>query len=276
MIRLAPFVVATLLASAAQAETCRFTGSSNHDGHLTARSDVTQSDGLVTVDVTLDFTVSAWVSDYRYLGQEISTWRGNDLISLAINQRSFSGGAVVRQQWDVFTRRGDTLEASRVQAKRLAEFRQRHPGFVRHWSAGAFGQGWLADFPGAAPERRPDLDLPAIGTKPPLAFAFYWSRFLPRRGGPATLILPSLKQNKTVPLTLPSATDGDGWARWSTDLRHPGLTASPVSTTAVWVSPDHYLLQLGFDIHTAWASGRATIRADGCRGVEIAPAKIDG
>ena len=155
MIRLAPFVVATLLASAAQAETCRFTGSSNHDGRLTARSEVTQSDGLVTVDVTLDFTVSAWVSEYRYLGQEISTWRGNELVALAINQRSFSGGAVVRQQWDVFTRRGDALEASRVQAKRLTEFRQRHPGFVRHWPAAAFGKGWLADYPPRGPGAPP-------------------------------------------------------------------------------------------------------------------------
>lgn len=273
MIRFVPLVLATLFVSAVHAETCRFAGTASHDGRLAARSEVTQSDGLVTIDVTLDFTVSAWVSDYRYLGQEISTWRGTDLVSLAINQRSFSGGAVVRQQWDVFTRHGDTLEASRVQAKRLAEFRQRHPGFVRHWQSTAFGQGWLADYPGATPERRPDLDLPAAGAKSPLAFAFYWSRFLPPAGGRATLVLPSFKQNKAVALTLPAATGGDGWSRWSTELHHPALTGSPASTSAAWVSPDHHLLQLGFDIHTDWASGRAVIRAEGCQGVEIAPAR---
>lgn len=277
MFRFVPLVLANLLAGAAQAETCRFVGTTSHDGHLTARSEVSQANGLTTVDVTLDFMISAWVSDYRYLGQEISTWRGADLVSLAVNQRSFSGGAVVRQQWDVFTRRGDTLEASRVQAKRLAEFRQHHPGFARHWPAADFAQDWLADYPRAAPERRPDLDLPAIGAKTPFALAFYWSRFLPPGGTAVTVVLPGFKQNKVMRLAFGPATPGDvwqrgdAWQRWAAPLHHPGLDESPPSLAAAWVSPDNYLLQLGMEVDTAWAAGRAMLHRDGCTGVQIKP-----
>lgn len=274
MIRLVPLAlaaVATFVTNAAHAETCRFSGSTSHDGHLAVRIEIAEADGLTTVDVTLEFKVSAWISEYRYLGQEISTWRGGDLVSLAVNQRSFSGGDVVRQQWDVFTRHGDTLVASRVQAKRLAEFRQRHPGFVRHWAAGDFGQRWLADYAAAAPERRPDLDLPASGVTTPFAFVFYWSRFLPSNGMNATVVLPGFKQNKLTRLAFGPATAGDGWNRWATPLRHPGLDGSPPSLAAAWVSPDGYLLQLGMDVSTAWAAGRATLHADGCTGVQIRP-----
>lgn len=271
MIRLASLALATVIASAAQAETCRFTGTTSHDGRLTARTEVSQGNDLVTVDVTLEFTVSAWLSDYRYLGQEISTWRGPDLVALAINQRSFSGGDVIRQQWDVFTRRGDTLEASRVQAKRLAEFRQHHPGFLRHWPATDFGQSWLADYARAAPERRPDLDLQAAGAYTPFAFAFYWSRFLPPAGATVTAVLPGFKQNKTTRLALGPATAGDGWQRWATPLQHPGLDSSLPSLAAAWVSPDHYLLQLGMEVSTAWAAGRAMLHGEGCTGVQIRP-----
>lgn len=271
MIRLVPLALAIFITGAAHAETCRFSGTTSHDGHLAARTEIAAADGLTTVDVTLEFKVSAWVSDYRYLGQEISTWRGSDLVSLAVNQRSFSGGDVVRQQWDVFTRRGDTLVASRVQAKRLAEFRQRHPGFVRHWATADFGQRWIADYAAAAPERRPDLDLPAGGVTTPFAFAFYWSRFLPLSGTSATVVLPGFKQNKLTRLALGPATAGDGWHRWATPLQHPGLDGSPPSLAAAWVSPDGYLLQLGMDVSTAWAAGRATLHADGCTGVQIRP-----
>ncbi len=269
MIRLV--ILATLVACAARAETCRFSGTTSHDGRLTARVETVETDGLLTVDVTLEFRISAWVSEYRYLGQEISTWRGGDLLSLAVNQRSLSGSDIVRQQWDVFTRSGDTLLASRVQAKRLAEFRQRHPGFVRHWPTANFGQAWLADYARAAPERRPDLDLPAAGITTPFAYAFYWSRFLPLSGTTATVVLPGFKQNKLTRLAFGPAATGDGWHRWATPLQHPGLDSSPPSLAAAWVSPSGYLLKLGMDVSTAWATGRATIQADGCTGVQIRP-----
>ena len=210
-----------LIPCLARAETCRFSGTTSHDGHLSVRADTDRTDGLTTVNVTVDFTVHAWMTDYRYLGQEITVWRGPDLQSIAANQRSLADGDVKRQQWDVFTRAGRRLDAYRVQSKYLADFRQHHPGFVGHWSPATFGQPWLADYPRAGAERRPDLDLPAAGARTPLAFAFYWSRFLPQAGDRATLILPSFKQNKTADLHLGPATPGDGWSRWSTELHHP-------------------------------------------------------
>ena len=265
-----PALFLALALTPAHAETCRFTGTTTQDGHLTIQTDAHEANGLTTLDVTLEFTIHAWMVDYRYLAQEITTWRGAALQSIALNQRSLADGDIKRQQWDLFTRNGPTLEAARVQAKYLDDFRKLHPAFVPHWSPATFGTPWLSDYPRANPVRRPDLDLPAAAT-PPLAFAFYWSRFLPPAGRSVSLILPSLKQNKTVPLALGPATQGEGWLRWSTPLRHPALTSSPASIAAAWVSPDHYLLQLAVDIHTDWASGQATIRTDGCRGIQITP-----
>ena len=282
MIRL---LAALLLVSlAAHAETCRFNGTTSYDGRLAVRSDATRVDDLLTLDVTIEFTVHAWMTDYHYLGQEITTWsvgegRSAALRSVAVNQRSLSDGSIKRQQWDVFTRNGPRLEGYRVQAKHLIDFQQRHPGFVPHWSPASFGQPWLADFRRAGAERRPDLDLPAGDVQTPLALAFYWSRFLSPNGGPVSLVLPSFKRDKQVLLSFgpampsgtPNGTPGEGWRRWSTPLRHPALETRPASLAAAWVSSDHNLLQLGFDIHTTWATGQAILRAEGCQGFQISP-----
>lgn len=275
MIHLVVLLMLTPLA--ARAETCRFTGTTSYDGRLAVRTGAAQVDGLLTLDVTVEFAVHAWMTDYRYLGQEITTWsvgegQGATLRSVAVNQRSLADGSIKRQQWDVFTRNGTRLEGYRVQAKSLADFRQRHPGFVAHWAPAGFGQPWLADFPRAGAERRPDLDLPAGDVQTPLAVAFYWSRFLPPGGGAVSLILPGFKRDKQVSLSFGPATlpgthpimPNEGWRRWSTPLRHPALDTRPASLATAWVSPDQHLLQLGFDVHTGWASGKTILHAEGC------------
>jgi hypothetical protein len=161
MIRLVAALL--LMAPVAHAETCRFAGTTSYDGRLVARTETTQVDDILTLDVTVEFAAHAWMTDYRYFGQEITTWSVGDgqraaLRSVAVNQRSLADGSIKRQQWDVFTRNGPRLEGYRVQAKRLVDFQQRHPGFVSHWSPASFGQPWLADFRHAGAERRPDLD----------------------------------------------------------------------------------------------------------------------
>ena len=252
---------------------CRFAGTTSHDGRVAVQTETTQAGGLTTVDVTVAFDISVWFSDVRYLGEEISAWRSGALQSLAVNQRTIVGGSIKRQQWDVFTRNGERLEAHRVQAKRLADFRVRHAGFVQHWAPASFGQPWVQDYRAASPERRPDLDLPAADaqTRSPLALAFYWSRFLPPSGGVAPVILPGFKRDVRTELRFGPAVQGDGWLRWSAPMRHPGLESSPVSLAAAWVSPQDYLLQLGLEVHNPLASGQALIRAEGCQGVQIRP-----
>ena len=253
-------------------ETCQFTGNTSHGGRLAVTATTVEADGAITVDVTVAFAISALASDVKYYGEEISVWRARELQSLAVNQRTLVDDGIKRQQWDVFRRNGPRLEAYRVQAKRLPEFRVHHPGFVQHWSPASFAQPWLQDFRDAPPDRRPDLDLPATATtQAPLALAFYWSRFLPDQPTTASLVLPGFKRDKTAELSFAAATPGDGWRRWSTPLIHPGLDFAPASLAAAWVSPQHYLLQLGFELHTSWASGQAILRPNGCRGVQITP-----
>lgn len=271
---LATGVVAFLAPAWANAEICRFSGPTNHDGHIVVTTEVTSSGETVTVNAMLTLTASAWIYDVEYLVQEISTWRGSQLQRLAVNGRTVVGGDIKRQQWDVWVRGAGGLAASRVQAKTLADFQRRHPGFVRHWALAGFGQPWLQDYAAAGPERRPDLDLPdgalPPGLSSPLALAFYWSRFLPPGGGVAPVFLPGFKHDLRADLAYGPALQGEGWQRWVVPLRHPGLSGSD-SYVAAWVSPNCYLLQLAVDADAPLGSGKALIRTEGCQGVQITP-----
>ena len=260
----------------AAAEVCRYAGATSHAGQVAVRTEVTDAGGAVTVNATLALTATtAWFFDLQYLAQEISVWRGGELQSLAVNARYAVDGRIRRQQWDVFVRGPGGLEARRVQAKTLAEFQRRHPGFASHWAPATFGQPWLQDYAGAAPERRPDLDLPQPalppGLRPPLALAFYWSRWLPPGGGTVPLFLPGFKHDARAGVPVAAATPGEGWRRWQAPLRHAALSAAPASTADAWVSPDGRLLQLAFDAHAPLGSAQGVIRAQGCQGIAAAP-----
>lgn len=274
--RLLPMVIAALalLPRFAAAEICRFSGPSNHDGHIAVTTEVTAAGDVVTVNATLALTASAFFYNVEYLVQEISTWRGTQIQTLAVNGRTVVDGTIKRQQWDVWVRGPGGLAASRVQAKTLVDFQRRHPGFVRHWALAGFGQPWLQDYAAASPERRPDLDVRpaelASGLSSPLALAFYWSRFLPPSGGVAPLYLPGFKHDARADLAYGPALQGEGWRRWIAPLRHPGLSGSG-SYVAAWVSPNRYLLQLAVEAQAPLGSGQALIRAEGCQGIQISP-----
>jgi len=262
-----------LVAHARAAEICRFAGTTSHDGRLAAQTVVSAADGLLTVDVAVTLTASAFLADVQYMGEEITTWRAGVLQSVAANARTMIDGTIKRQQWDVFVRDAGALRAHRVQAKTLTDFRQLHPGFVRHWATAAFGQPWLQDYPAAGPVRRPDLDLPSSpsGLRTPLAFAFYWARFLPQDGGPTPLFLPGFKHDAILNVALGPAEPGQAWRHWKAQMRHPALESSIPSAAAAWVTPDNYLLQLAFDIHANLGHGQAVIRREGCQGIQIPP-----
>ena len=166
--------------------------------------------------------------EFDYLLEELSIWRGEQLENVAVNSRYLLGHRIVRQQWDEFRRAADGMRGERVQAKTLADFRRRHPGFVQHWDPASFGQPWLRDFPSAPPERRMDLDLHASPLPPalrsPLAMAFYWVRWLPRVGQDVPVFLPGFK-----------------WSVWwkcrlRRHLRPPALSGARCCTTRLSAS----------------------------------------
>lgn len=273
----AALCLALLAATAHAGERCRFEGDTDHAGHVAARVDVTAGpDGERTVDVLLDIRATVWwVLEVRYLVEEISVWRGGVLREVAVNTRSLSGGRVVRQLWDVFRRDGGTLSARRVQARTLAQFHQRHPGFVSRWPAAAFGEPWLGEYDLAGPERRPDLDLAATdpATRTPLAMAFYWTRWLPDPAGTVPVVLPGFKRDSILmldPVTqaVGTAAPSGTWRQWRVGLRHPALDRAAASRVDAWVAADRRLLGLAFEVHAPVGSARGTIRAAGCSGAE--------
>ena len=153
MIVLSLVLTAILLTarSAWAEEICRYAGTTSHAGEVTGRTRVRSASGDETT-----VGVAAWLNarsfgliNWRYLYQEISIWRADELRSVAVNDRYSVAGMIRRQQWDVFHRAPGGMIGYRVQGKTLSDFQTKHPGFVRYWDPATFGQNWLPDY-GAA------------------------------------------------------------------------------------------------------------------------------
>ncbi len=214
--------------------------------------------------MTFDATMMFWVH-MRYLVEEVSTWRDGVLQSVAVNNRSFTGDRIIRQQWDAFARTAGSLQAHRVQAKTLEDFGRLHPGFVQHWDPATFGEPWVQDFRAAPPERRPDLDLSPLPDSlvTPFALAFYWVRRLPRSGQQVTVFLPGFKTDKLVDVAI-AGTAAAGGMIWHVPLRTTWLSADPASGATAWTTPDGHLQKLAFEVHGTAGSGRGLIEQTGC------------
>jgi hypothetical protein len=270
------FTAAALIAARpgagnATAEVCRFTGTTSRDGHVAVTSTVDASDGITKIDVALAFDATWFWLRFRYLVEEISTWRNEQMQNLAVNTRYLVGDHIIRQQWDSFQRSPDGLQAQRVQAKTLTDFRRRHPGFVQHWDPASFGSPWLQDYPAASPERRADLDLKGaplpVGVSSPLAMAFYWIRWLPRGGHQVPVFLPGFKADKLVDVPIgPASAD-----RIQAVLRYPVLSKTPASTATAVTSPDGHLLQLAFEVHEPGETATGAVYNQGCEGNPVKP-----
>ncbi len=260
----------TCSVQASAGEVCRYAGTTDYAGHVAVRTDVSATHGLTRVDVALAFeaTPMLWVH-VQYLVEEVSTWRAGELEGVAVNNRYSVGGHIVRQQWDEFERGTDALRAHRVQAKTLAEFRRRHPLFVQHWDVATFGLPWLADYPSASPERRPDLDLTGSplpsGLRSPLALAFYWVRHLPSNGQDVPVFLPGFKTERLVELPI-AGVPFSGGTRWRAPLRYSALSKTPASAATAWTSPDGHLLQLAVELHAPRGAARGLIHQEACDG----------
>ncbi len=271
----AGLVAAQCCLTGASAEVCRFAGTTSHDGHVAVTATVDAAGGVTKVDVAMTFDASwMWLFRIRYLVEEISTWRENQMQSLAVNTRYLVGDRIIRQQWDAFQRSGDGLQALRLQAKTLADLRRSHPGFVRHWDPATFGSPWLQDYQSGAPERRADLDLKARplpeGLSSPLAMAFYWIRWLPRKEGEVPVFLPGFKADKLVHVPIGAAASAGGVLRQAS-LRYPALSPAPASTATAVTSSDGHLLQLAFEVHEPGGAASGLVHQEGCQGAAIAP-----
>ena len=257
-------------------EVCRYAGLTDYAGHVAVTTDVAATDGITRVDVaaTFESTTMLWFH-IHYLLEEVSTWRAGELESVAVNSRYLIGDHVVRQQWDDFQRGTDGLQARRVQAKTLADFRRKHPEFVQHWDPATFGRPWLHDYPSASPERRADLDLKGSPLpsrlRSPLAMAFYWVRWLPRGGQDVPVFLPGFKSDRLVELSI-AAISSAGGMMWRAPLRYSALSDRPASTATAWISADGHLLQLTVEVHGSRGSARGVLHQEGCEGAPAVPA----
>ncbi len=248
-------LIAAGLAAPARAEVCRFEGTTSYAGRVQVRVATGEAAGLLTVDVTARLQASPWrLWDVQFLAQETSTWRAGVLQSVAVNGRYLVNGRPRRQQWDVFAPGREPL---RAQAKTESDFRKRYPAFLWAWDPSRFALPWLAAFPIAEAERRPDLDMarPA-DTRTPFALAFHWVRSLPP--GPLTVFLPGWKRDAFVPETVTAVPGG---LRMS--LQHPAVGPGP-AWAEVMLTPDRHIGRIRFEIHAPAGDGDGTITATGC------------
>jgi len=262
-----------VLASAGWAsETCRYTGATSYDGQIRLETIAATANGETTVDVR------TWVSaksfgfvGWRYWLEEISVWRDGEVRSIAVNNRYAFAGRVIRQSWDVFDAGPDGLAARRLEGKTAAEFSERHPGFASHWDPDAFGMPWVADYANGGADRRSDLDLaksampPGFG--PPLALAFYWSRWVGPDGQKAAVFLPGFKRDSRADISVVSVgVEGDGTRHFRSALRHPQLSQTEASSGDAWIAADHRLTRVTFDAHGADGSAHGDVHLDSCLG----------
>ena len=277
-------VLAAMLAAwlgtpdASAGEVCRFAGSSDYAGQIAVTAAVAAIQGGTRVDVAVTFeaTTLPWLH-IHYLIEEISTWRAGEMQSVAVNNRYFIGDHIVRQQWDEFQRGPDGMQARRVQAKTLDDFRLKHPGFVQHWDPATFTQPWLGDYRSASPERRPDLDLKGsplpAGLSSPFAMAFYWIRWLPPGGRDVPVFLPGFKANRLVELPVAPAGSADAML-WRAPVRYPNPAKVRFHPATAWTSADGHLRQLALDLHLWSGSAQGLIHEQGCEGAPVVPADL--
>jgi hypothetical protein len=271
--RLAWCAIAILVSRTAWAdETCRYAGTTSYAGRVVVETKAATANGETTVEAAARVNArSLGLIDWWYLYQEIGTWRGGELRSIGVNHRHSVAGSIRRQQWDVFTRTPEGMTAYRAQAKTLADFQARHPGFVRHWDPGSFGQPWLPDYPAAAPERRADLDLPRAemptGLGTPLLLAFYWVRWSGQAERTVPVFLPGFKHDARVDVRVAVLDrDDSGLLHLRSSVRHPQLSETQVSTGDAWISPDHHLERVTFDARADLGTAHGELRLEGCQG----------
>jgi hypothetical protein len=272
-VRRAMSVMTLLVAHAAWAEeTCHYTGSTSHSGQVTVQTKAATANNETTIDVAVWLSARSFgLIDWGYLYQEISTWRDGELRSVAVNHRYSVFGSIRRQQWDLFNRTADGMAAYRVQAKTLADFRSKHPGFVNHWEPATFGRPWLPDYAAAAPERRADLDLPRSAMPPglgtPLALAFHWVRWAGQDRKTIPVFLPGFKKNARTDVQVDTVgVEANGLLHLRSAVRHPQLSETEVSTGDAWVSSDHHLVRVTFDAHGDRGTAQGELHLEGCQG----------
>jgi hypothetical protein len=263
-------------ARAAGKETCQFSGETNYAGRLEVVADSRIAGDRTEVDVRLELNVSPLpLIHTHYVMEEISSWRRDGIRQVAVNDRYSFDGHIVRQQWDVYNRVADGLQAFRVQGKRPGEFRRQHPDFMQFWDRGMFGKPWLDRYPYSVGTRRPDLDLhhdPAL-VRTPLALAFYWIRWLPRQGSVVPLFLPGFKEQNLVDLPIGPLPDREagpdpshgGRSGWRAPIEYPYLSPTQPSVALAWTSSDRHVLQLAFDLHGVEHGARGSVHEDWCR-----------
>jgi hypothetical protein len=278
VVRLISLVIAVMISRTAwAAETCQYSGTTSHSGHVIVESKATTANGTATVDVAARVGARTFgIIDWQYLYQEIATFRDSELQSIAVNHRYSVAGSIRRQLWDFFTRGPDGLSGYRVEANTLADMRTRHPGFVRHWDPASFGAPWLPDYTAAPPERRADLDLPRSSMPPglgtPLAMGFYWVRWAGQDTRTVPVFLPGFKKNARADIKLVSlGVDANGLLHLRSSVHHPQLSETEASTADAWISPDHHLVRVTFDAHSDYGSAQGELRLDGCQGSASAP-----
>lgn len=271
-------VLAILASPSAWAnETCHYSGTTSYEGQVSVQTTAAMANGGLTVDVAARVKARSFgVIDWQYLYQEIGTWRDGELQTIGVNHRYSVLGSIRRQQWDLFKRTPGGMQAWRVQAKTLADFQSKHPGFVHHWSPAAFGENWLPDYAAAPPERRADLDLPrdrmAPGIGTPLLLAFYWVRWAGDEQRTVPVFLPGFKHDSRADIrVVPAGTEAGGLLHLHTSVRYPQLSETQASTGDAWVSPDHRLVRETFEAHSDSGSAHGELHLDGCSGAPPAP-----
>jgi hypothetical protein len=110
------------------------------------------------------------------------------------------------------------------------------------------------------------------GVGPPLALAFYWSRWIGPDGQKVAVFLPGFKRDSRADISVVSlGIDGDGTRHFRSTVRHPQLSRDEASVGDAWIAADHRLTRVTFDAHGASGNAQGDVRLERCQGDAAAP-----
>lgn len=201
-------------------EICEYKGTANFDTKINVITNFSRTDSDMTVNAQVQFqgTKIGVTKVYKIEENVVFDAKTGAMMNFHRNYREsgcvIPGGECAIYQWDKITFDwGANVAANRMSTWRMEgdnkdKFAKRYPTFAKYWPTEMFGKPWMADFMGAAPDARRELDLNGFENNlvTPLVSSFFLSRYVEESKDKDFLLLVHMeKDGKDAAVTTPAS-----------------------------------------------------------------------
>ena len=246
-------------------EVFQFRGNSYYSGKMSAQTRVSTSGNTTTVQVLFRIhATAALIVGIDYWMEELTTWSSGELQTAATNTRYMVNDEIKRQSWKAFTKNNNMFEGYKIESKHPDQFKSRYPLLATIWELSSFGKSWLPQFYPSSPDRRSDYDVAVEpGLQTPLAFAFYYLRFL-QNAAQVPVFVVGEEREKRVDLVLNSPEQLNGTKVWRVPFRAGPLKTADNKPARAEIGPDQQLHRLKLSMVHTMGSAEGELISEGC------------